>query len=342
MKYSSLAAFAKHVESAAPNHLSSIYTILSKEEFVRKQAVDFFTKSVLQKDAASPFSLAILDAEKHSINAILEELSSLSFFAKKRVVVVHNVDILNKESTTKLERYFESPNPSLYLVLTASTLNRATTFYKKAEKIGIVMDVPEEKPWEKEKNVTEWLRSEAKKNGKEMSPQVCQLIVKQLGTEQTTLHNELQKLICYVGEKKTIEERDVAAISISMNLENAWQLGEAIFQRDAAKALRISKSLVADGTALIALLRQVRSQFQTEYQICSILTGGGSPDEITKQFPYMKGSILDRHMRQAQQYGMGRFKQGLLAIDDTELQAKSSSADPDFLIERLMIKLTTG
>src|SRR5262249_40672120 len=134
-------------------------------------------------------------------------------------------------------------------------------------------------------------------------------------------------------------ERDVAAVCSSINLDNAWQLGEAIFRRDVPTALRISKGLLADGTAFIALLRQIRTQFQTEFQVCSILSRGGSHAEIAQEFPYMKGQILDRHMHQAQSYGMQRFKSALLAIDEAELSAKNNG-DPDFLAERLIIKLT--
>lgn len=342
MKYSGLTAFEKHLRGAAPSHFAALYTILAKDPFLRKQALECLTAIMLKDEKVTAFTLQTFDAEKHSIAVILQELESLSFFVKKRMVVIQNADAFDKAATTKLEAYFASPNSSVYLVIVASTLNRATTFYKKAEKVGIVLDIAEEKPWEKEKIVAEWLKTEAAKYKKEISSFTCQRLVKQLGTDQSMLQGELQKLLCYVGDKKEIDERDIAAISISINLENTWQLGEAIFRRDPSTALRIGKALVADGTALIALLRQIRSQFQTEYQVCSLLAHGGTAANIAQEFTYMKGSILDRHVQQAQGYGMERFKKGLLAIDSTELQAKNSMLDPDFLLERLLIILTTG
>lgn len=340
MKYSNLPAFEKHLESASPNHFSDIYLILAKEAFVRKRAADRLKELVLKNESSPELSCQILDAEKHTVGNVLSELQGISFFSKKRLVIVHNVDAYDKASTLKLEAYCSSPNQTVCFVVTASTLNRATTFYKKLEKAGIVLDVAEEKTWEKEKIIIDWVHTEAAREGKQLGPQVAQMLVKQLGTDQMLLTCELQKLICYVGERKTIIENDVAAISSVANLENGWQLGEAIFRRDAASAIRISKGLLMEGTALIALLRQVRSQFQIEYQVCSILSQGGNVVEVSKEFPYMKGTILDRHIKQAQAYGMPRFKQAMLAIDEAEIQAKNSSMDPEFLAERLMIKLT--
>ena len=340
MKYSTLPAFEKHLESAAPNHFSDIYTILAKESFARKQATDRLTTLVLKGEVSPELSLHIFDAEKHAVEEVLRELETMAFFSKKRVIVIQNADSFDKAATLKFETYCNTPNRTVCLVICATSINRATTFYKKLEKVGIVLDVAEEKPWEKEKSIADWLHKESIRQGKQLSPQVTQMFIKQLGLDQTLLSNELAKLICYVGERKTIVEKDVEAVCPVTNLENGWQLGEAIFRRDVTAALRISKGLLTDGLALIALLRQIRSQFQTEFQVCSILTCGGTETDVAREFPYMKGMILERHIRQSQTYGMQRFKQGLLAIDETEVQAKNSAIDTEFLAERLIIKLT--
>lgn len=341
MKYSTLGAFEKHLQGAAPNHFSDVYVILAKDAFARKQGVDRLVALILKDEPTPALCLHIFDAERQSADKVLSELEMLAFFAKKRVVVVQNADSFDKAATTKFESYFAAPNNTVCLVLAAETLNRATNFYKKAEKVGIVLDIAEEKPWEREKTIAEWLRNEAAALKKQIAPATCQLMVKQLGTDQALLHGELQKLACYVGERPTIDERDISAVCTSINLDNAWQLGEAIFRRDAPTALRISKALLADGVALIALLRQVRSQFQTEYQVCAILAHGGSSADVSQEFPYMRGTILDRHVRQAQSYGMPNFKKGLLAIDEAELQAKNSAIDPEFLADLLIVKLST-
>ena len=340
MKYTSYTAFEKHLEGAAPNHFAEIYLVLAKEAFVRKQAVDRLATLLLKGEKSPELCLHIFDGEKHNADAVIQELEALAFFSKKRLIALHNVDAFDKAATLKLEAYAAAPNRSVCFIATAGSINRGTTFYKKMEKAGVVLDVAEEKPWEREKTVSDWLHHEAAKLGKQMAPPHCLALVKQLGTDQALIQTELHKLACFVGERKTITDRDIAAISTSVTLDNAWQLGEAIFRRDAAAALRVSKALLTDGTALIALLRQIRSQFQTEFQVCSILSNGGTPANVAQEFPYMKGTILDRHIRQSQDYGMQRFKEGLLAIDAAELQAKNSMIDPDFLAERLVIKLT--
>lgn len=340
MKYTNLTAFEKHLEGAAPEHFSNIYLVQSKEAFIRKQAIDRLISLILKDGGIPGISLFLFDAERDKIEIVMQELQAVAMFAKKRLIAIQNADAYTKAATLRLEAYCASPDRSTCLVITAESLNRATTFYKKLEKVGVVLDVPEEKPWEKEKSVADWLQVAAMKEGKQLDPQVAQMLIKQLGTEQVLLSNELLKLICYVGQRPAILDADVAAISSIATPSNGWQLGEAIFRRDAPAALGMSKGLLAEGTALIALLRQIRFQFQTQYQICSILAAGGTAAEVAKEFPYMKGMILDRNIRQSQQYGMQRFKKGLLAIDEAELQAKNSAMDAEFLAEKLIITLT--
>jgi DNA polymerase-3 subunit delta len=341
MKYSNIRAFDKHLEGAAPHHFAEIYMVLAKEAFIRKTAIDLLTTQLLRDENTPDMCCHVFDAEEHTIENVLHELHAFSFFGKKRLVLLHNVDKLDKASTEKLEAYFDRPNRSLYFVISATGINRATRFYKKAEKSGVILDIAEEKPWEKEQTLTEWIHEKANQHGKKIDGQAVRLLLQQLGLDQTLLDQEIEKLFCYVGERIEITSHDVTAICSRLNIENGWQLGEAIFRKDRASALRIGKALLTEGVALIALLRQIRSQFQTEYQVCSILSNGGSRDVVSQQFPYMKGQILERHMQLAMNYGMQNFKKGIQAIDEAELQAKNSAINLELLAEMLLVRLSS-
>lgn len=341
MKLTQLRAFEKHLEGAAPSHFSSLYVILGKDPFQRKTAMGKLVLALKKAALQGSFEQLTLDGERISIKDLLSELNAMALFASQRAIIIENSDALDKETMIALERYFERPNRSVYLILSASSLHHGSHFYKKSEKIGIVLEFSEEKPWEKERSTLEWIASTLAAEGKGIDSQCCQLLIKVLGTQQETLYNELQKLICYVGNRPHITLQDIHAIVSTTPLDTVWQLGEAIFRRDGASALKICKGILTDSTPLIVLLRQLRSQFQTEIQVSSIIANGGGANEVTRQFTYMKGAILERHMALAQGYGLEGLKAGLIKIDETELQSKSSSINPEFLVELLLIKLTT-
>jgi DNA polymerase-3 subunit delta len=344
MKFTTVRAFEKHLEGASQdNHFADLYLLISKESFERKAAEEHLLSSLLKKDSSQGLGVKIFEGESLVLSKIMEELDSYAFFSSRRAIVLRfGGDKIPKSISEPLEGYFSNPNPSVYLVVSASSILSTTNFYKKAEKKGIILDVAEEKPWEKEKTMTEWVHATVQTAGKRIDAQATHFLIKQIGTDQATLAQELEKLFCYCGDRKEIRTEDIGAICVNVNMETGWQLGEAIFRRDASSALRIAKALLMEGTAVIGLLRLIRSQFQTQYQVCSILVGEGGASEVTQQFPYMRGAILERNMQTARSYGMARFRKGLLAVDDTELKAKNSSGDLEFLVELLIVNITTN
>lgn len=339
LKYTNLKSFQKHLESAAPTHLSSVYLVMSKESFESKTAIASIADQVLAGLVKNGENLCFFNADEVDGKEILEELQAFSFLAPKRVIVIAQAEKLSKVYQDRLRAYISNPNKAVCLVLEAATLNRATGFYKDAEKYGVILDVPEEKPWEKEKSLQAWVIELLRKEGKEIDLPTVSKLVKLLGVDQSTLYQELEKLICYVGDRKTITLADISSVCVKITQENVWQLSEAIFRRDPAEALRMTKNILDEGTPLILLLRQIRSQLQTDYQVCCMLECGKTPQDISAQFPYMRGVVLNKHLQQAQAYGMQRFKSGLLAVDETELLAKNSSGEPEWLAERLIFKL---
>ncbi len=339
MKLNQLRAFEKHIEGAAPNHFSSLYSILGKDAFQRKTAIDKLLTSLKKSSPQGEFAIQFVESGQLSSKELMQELNALVLFAPRRAVVLEEAENLDKDSMSILETYFENPNRSVYLILSASSLHHGSNFYKKAEKSGIILEFAEEKPWEKERSIPEWIAATVSSEGKSIDSASCRQLVKLLGTQQELIYSEIQKLLCYIGTRPRITLEDISAIISPLSVETSFQLGEAIFRRDGATALCACKNLLQNDTPFFVLLRQLRSQFQTEYQVSAILAHGGGPNEITQHFSYMKGAILERHIAFAQGYGKQNLKAGLLKIDEIELQAKNSGLETDFLAELLIARL---
>lgn len=336
MKFNNLRAFEKHLQGSAPIHFSSLYFILGKDSFLRKSAIELLLK------AQKTYDVQTLDGKNLSKKKILTELDAFNLFSERRLILIEEADKLDKDAMVALETYFEKPNRSICLIFSAVSLHHGAHFYRKGEKAGIVLEFVEEKPWEKERSIQEWMSAFVESQGKGMDGGALKLLMKFLGTDQELIKREVEKLICYVGTRSQITSQDITAIVSPVASETVWQLGEAIFRRDAQTSLCICKSLLLADTSLFLLMRQLRAQFQTGLHICSIVSEGKGREGIVQKFPYMKGVLLERHIEQAQSYGIKAFKRGLLEIDAVELQAKNSNMEADFLAELLIIKLIYG
>lgn len=329
MKFDNLRAFEKHLEAAAGLQFSSVFTLISKDSFDCKRGFEALLRIM---------KWPVKSYEASKLEEALGDLDSFSLFSEKKMVHLKGVEQLKKAELTLLHKTLGSLPQETCLVLSGSALHRGSSLYKGLEEQGVILDIPELKAWEKEKVLEGWIVEYIGAAGKKISLQTAKQLVKQSGTDQSLLLQEMEKLICFAWEKKTIEMADVATITSSINQETIWQLGEALFARNASTAFRITKALIEDGLPILILLRQIRSQFQTDYQVCCLLDKG-QKQEVSKQFPYMKGFILERHLQQASQYGMARFKRGLLKIDETEIALKSSGVAPELLTDLLIAEL---
>jgi DNA polymerase-3 subunit delta len=338
VKYDNIKAFEKHLAGAAPSYLAPLYAILSKDSPDSKEAIQILLHYLLPKE--KDLALRTYDGSQLNADELLLELSSSSFFVSKKVIWIQQAEKLKKNIQESIESYLTNPHSSICLVLSALSISKTTSFYKNLEKVGVILELVEPKPWEKEKVLIDWVNKQAGAARKIMAYPVCQLMVKYSGNDAALLFQEWEKLLCYVGEKKDILQSDIEAICSRLPAYTVWQLGEAIMRGDGKGALAIGKYLLAEGQALLPLLRQIRSQLQTGYQICTILAQeDGQVAEVSQDFPNLKGQILERNLQLAQQYGLEKFKKGLLLLDETELQAKNSQIEDLLLAELLLIKL---
>jgi DNA polymerase-3 subunit delta len=339
MKLDNLRAFEKHLEASQPLQFADVYLLLAKEDFDRAAAVKATVGALVGKESPD-FVLRTFDGEEVTVNALLDELNTLPLFTAHRVVLVKQIDKAKKSVTKAIEEYLENPNRTVKLVASAEAVAANTTFYKKCEKVGIVLSIAARKPWEKETDLSQWVLGQVSKAGKQIDLAVAKQLVKQTGYDQGLLQMELEKLLCYTCDQTTITAKAVAAICTQIDTDTIWLFVEAIFRRQAANALAIGAHLLDAGGSVIAILAQLRSQMHVDYQVCSILNNGGTAHEVGQEFRQFVGKILNLHVDMARAYGMQRFKQGLLAVDEAERTAKSSVMEPSLLLERLIIKLT--
>lgn len=339
MKYTSLKAFEKHLEGAAPSNFAPVYLILGKDSGDRRIAIDIIVEQL--KKTLKQGDLAFRSIQGDTIKSadLIRDLSSFSFFSAKEIITVHEVDALKKDAIDSLTTYFLKPNVRQILILSAAAINRSTNFYKNAEKTGVILEFLEEKAWEKEKTCAEWVGALVAAQGKKITASTALAFVKQIGLDRSLLKQEVDKVVCFAFERPEITANDIAAICVCGPLGNEWQLGEALMRCSAAEASRLGQDLLKNGN-FFSLLRGLRTQMQNGLHMASILALGKGPEAIAAEFPYLKGFLLDQKVQLVRTFGLERFKRALQIIDTTELQAKNGWDDHALLADLMFVKLT--
>lgn len=331
MKFPSVAVFDKHLKEAFPDHLASIFLIVTPDEYERRKNIDKITALLQKKDAH--LRLVRLSGLEDPIERVKQEILTPSLFGGLTLVIYEAVDkVKNNADLGDLFAHFP---PGVYLVLGAAGYKAVSELYQKGKKEIIALDMGDEKPWEKERRLQEWLVQEARRQQKSLNSDVVQYLMQHLGPDLATLDQELSKLICYVGDKPRIELEDAKAICGTRDLFTGWQLAEKIVWEKAAPL----GDKVADMGFLFPFIGQLRYHLQLGYRLAELLASKATLGDIKHHFPSLRPQQLEKFSAQARSRKPRFFHRGLEMLYHLEFASKSSPLDIGVLFDLFQAKL---
>lgn len=98
--------------------------------------------------------------------------------------------------------------------------------------------------------------------GKKLSPGAKRLLKDRVGEAMRQMASELEKLALYVGDRPTIEERDVDVLVAPLREEEYFELGNALGDGDAAKTLKLLHDELGRGKHPLMILGGMVSQIR--------------------------------------------------------------------------------
>ena len=250
------------------------------------------------------------------------------------------------------------------LILTAEAADKRKKIFKVIDRTGVVLHFGKIK----ETATRETLKSEAKKLldgcGKSLTSGAWAALGKKTGFQLRPSLNELQKLVVFAGEKTMIDEEDVETVVGKTKEDRVFDLTNAMSEKNAKAALLALQALLDQGEPPLMILSMISREIRLLLQ-ASILTQSGKLPPMTPgmEFPSFQKNVYPSVSAMAQ--GMAR-KEDLLVgkhpfvifnalrhcrrfsypvligyldeLLEMDRAMKSSTTDPQLLLERFLIK----
>lgn len=258
------------------------------------------------------------------IGAILSTARTLPMMSPRRVVVVHEAERLLSPKRAKdeddaqadlglgakrprgvtpveeLEAYFEKPEPMTTLVFVAGALDSNRRLVKLLRKHGDCVDCGS---LHSVQDAATWIRKRLEKDELVMDAKALALLLDATGLSLGRIRAEIEKLVLYAAGESIVTPNHVRDLVLPQHEPGEdFALGRAIWNNDAAAALR---------------------------EIAAQIDAGAQP-------PMILGQIRAAAIRLRPD---ARIKNSLDAVFQTDLAIKSSAGAPRFLLERLVVEL---
>jgi DNA polymerase-3 subunit delta len=262
-----------------------------------------------------------------NIRDFCDALQSDSLFGGESVVVLDELDQLAKKTLEIVTECVKSPF-SGYLILGGRTKALSAL----VEKLGIVFDLVEEKPWDKEARIAESLIEKAKNAGKRLDSDVIPLLFERLEKESSLLESELDKLICFVGDRSSITQQDVLQIGVSAKAHTLWQMAEEIIWERSA--------ILVEEAQFHGIVPLLRSQLELGRKIAWLIQSKTPSEEWSAHLPKIWPKTLEKRTSQAARLGSEYFQKGLDALFNMELSSRGSSTQYEALLSLFRSQLS--
>ncbi len=180
----------------------------------------------------------------------MDELRTLPFFSKRRIVVVADADPFVTRYRKELEGYVQEPSGAGVLVLMVKSLPANTNLARLVAAAGLALDCSSPP----EKDLVPWLVHHASTQDALLDTDAARLLIELVGPEVGLLAAEVEKLAVYVGDARRIRRADVSRMVEAGRIETVWKVLDAATMGHAAEAIADLDQLLASGEFPVRVL----------------------------------------------------------------------------------------
>lgn len=225
------------------NRCKPVYLFYGGEPYLPEKLQKILINHTLAPEDRD-FNLDIIQGNETTAQFALSICQTAPMLVERRIVVIREFDQLrNNKLFISLAK---EPNPgAIVLLICQATPKFNADPYRTLQKITEHVQVVQFAPlWRNQ--ASECIREHVKSCGYSVEAGVEQLLIEFLGTGLALLFQEIEKLITYVGirDPKVITKRDVLQACGQTREINIFELQDAIVQRRAIDAHRITEQLL--------------------------------------------------------------------------------------------------
>ena len=168
--------------------------------------------------------------------------------------------------------------------------------------------------------------------------EACRLMQAYIGNSLRAIQNELEKLFTYLGERKRVTPEDVAdVVGVSRGF-TVFDLQKAVGKKNIGEAVRIVKRMIETGESPQLSIVMLTRYFHLVWKVQDMLHYGASDTEVlaaTRISPY----YFKDYAEAARRFSSSQIENSLRALLEADIQLKSTSPDPNNLMEMLVFSL---
>lgn len=320
-------------ESSKPLDLKPVYYIYGAEDYLAEEALNEIKSSSL-KGGFESMNYHAYDGKSASPEDVISVASTFPAFSERRVVVLKNAESIKAAQEKEYYEYIKNPSPFACLVFMSGTakIDKSADFFRLLDKKGYLKACGRLH----ERDLLLWIKKEAKGQGKEITDTVARKLLLIAGDRLREVKGELDKIILFAGEKRTVDDSDVEEAGLDCREETIFNLSDAIGSKDLKRALKVFGKVSGEEPVKVlgAISRQIRILLKLKALIKKGVIG-----------PRLAGAVgvppfhLEGYVKRSRCFTERELKNAILTLKAADTDLKTGRMPGKFILSRLIMNL---
>ena len=304
--------------------IAPVYALYGGDSFLE----DYFISELSQTFLESNGEKTHLSLDQDSEEKLFRELSSISMFEEKRIIIVREIKKLrSKRGRQELIQYIYSPNPTIVLLVISDENDLRNSFFKKIADHSELLDL--RTPFKQE--MQKWVRYIVNSRKIRITEKVLEHYIHIYGDSTAHVINEIEKTSLMLGDEE-INEENMEYIEGFDRIFQLWHLQDSLGKKELHTSLEISRSLLGNGTPFPRILVSLMYLYQ---QMLWKKMGQQKPVGYTGINKIITSNITSYD----RSYSYNELVQVLQELRKLDILCKSTSLSEKSLIQPLIVKI---
>ena len=329
------------------NDLYPCYCFYGEERFFADEFIERIKKVLVdvegEDNREEKFRL-----DDHRWSEILDVARTVPFFSSRRLITVDVSDPRSTKLTATEEQllteYFQAcPAQTVMVVILSGKVKKSAPLVKFFASLPSSNVVLEEMKPLRNRALFSWIEKRWRMSGKEATFDATKRLAEVIGNDLGRIHNEIEKIVLYVGEKRQIELDDINQISGWVKSFLEWEIAENLEKGDYKKSLIVLDRLLKKEGARPEYILGTFSRFFSNLLLAKLLLSEKSKDkklifrEFKPQILEKYGELYKRKFREffslVEGLSFTELNEFLAKLLDIDLKMKTSSLSLQTLLE---------
>ena len=307
-----------------------VYLLYGDEDYLKLQYKNKLLRALVTEGDTMNFSR--FEGKEAQVPALIDLAETMPFFAEHRVILVEDSGFF-KNAAPQLAEYLPDMPETTCMIFIEKEVDKRSKTYKSLKDIGRMVEfkTPDEKM------LTRWVLTVLQKNGKKLTQPTMQLFLEKAGNSMGNIDRELEKLICYVGDREIIQMDDVEEICTGQTENRIFDMIHMMAEKRQKEALELYYDLLALKEPPMRILFLLVRQFNILLQVKTMVAAGVEQNQIADRAG-LRSFTIRRYRSEAGHFSVQKLKEALRDCARAEEDVKTGRLDDRLSVELILVK----